>query len=158
VNQSDPILILLTKTEDTTGTNRDTSITNRINRRQSLIVRSGSNDRGVKLPRSIEIMVVCAQPSILESDCLFRRKHSQGSTDYHQLDLWNPLDGDSPSIPIPLTSVTIFKIFSKPDFLPAKSLHAAPIQNRVEPFALASRAASNTGSISINLEAFVGVL
>ena len=66
--------------------------------------------------------------------------------------------GYLPSIPIPLTSVTIFKIFSNPDFLPAKSLHAAPIQNRVEPFALASRAASNTGSISINLEALVGVL
>ena len=61
-------------------------------------------------------------------------------------------------MPIPLTSVTIFKIFSKPDFLPAKSLHAAPIQNRVDPFALASLAASKTGSMSINLEAFVGVL
>jgi hypothetical protein len=54
--------------------------------------------------------------------------------------------------------VTIFKIFSKPDFLPAKSLHAAPIQNRVEPLALASRAASNTGSMLTNLEALVGVL
>lgn len=64
----------------------------------------------------------------------------------------------SPSMPIPLTSVTIFKIFSKPDFLPAKSRHAAPMQNRVEPFSFASLAACRTGSISIKREAFVGVL
>jgi hypothetical protein len=65
---------------------------------------------------------------------------------------------DLPSIPILLTSVTIVRIFSNPDFLPARSLHAAPIQNRVEPFAFASRAASRTGSMSTNLDALVGVL
>jgi len=64
----------------------------------------------------------------------------------------------SPSIPIPRTSVTIRKIFSKPDFLPAKSLHAAPIQNRVDPFSFAFRAASSTGSTSTRREALVGVL
>jgi hypothetical protein len=64
----------------------------------------------------------------------------------------------APSIPIPLTSVTIFRIFSKPDLRPAKSLHAAPMQNRVEPLALASRAAFRTGSMSTSLEALVSVL
>lgn len=61
-------------------------------------------------------------------------------------------------MPIPLTSLTIFRIFSKPDFLPAKSLHAAPMQNLVDPFSLASRAACRTGSMSIKRDALVGVL
>ena len=61
-------------------------------------------------------------------------------------------------MPIPLTSVTIFKIFSKPDFLPARSRHAAPMQKRVEPFAVASRAALSTGSMSTSLDALVSVL
>jgi hypothetical protein len=72
VNQSNPILILLTKTKNTTGTNRDTSIPNRIDSRQSLIVRSGSDNGGVKFPGSIEIMVVCAQTGILQSHRLLR--------------------------------------------------------------------------------------
>ena len=84
VNQADPVFVLLTKTKDTTGANRDTSITNSINGRQSFIVRSGSDNGWVKLPRSVEIVVVCAQTGILQSYGLFRREHSQGSTDYHQ--------------------------------------------------------------------------
>jgi hypothetical protein len=59
---------------------------------------------------------------------------------------------------MPLTSVTIFKIFSKPDLRPAKSRQAAPMQKRVEPLAFASRAAFNTGSISTRREALVSVL
>ena len=61
-------------------------------------------------------------------------------------------------MPMPLTSLTIVKIFSNPLFLPARSLHAAPMQNRVEPLALALRAASSTGSMSTRRDAFVGVL
>jgi hypothetical protein len=59
-------------------------------------------------------------------------------------------------MPIPLTSLTIFKILSNPFFLPSKPLHAAPIQNLVEPFSLALRAASMTGSIWTSGVAFVG--
>lgn len=70
VDQSDPILVLLSKSENTTRADRDTGITNRIDSRQSLIVRSGSNDGRVEFPRSIEIMVVCAQTGILQSDSL----------------------------------------------------------------------------------------
>ena len=61
-------------------------------------------------------------------------------------------------MPMPLTSLTIVKIFSNPLFLPARSLHAAPMQNRVEPLALALRAASSTGSMSTRRDALVGVL
>jgi hypothetical protein len=38
------------------------------------------------------------------------------------------------------TPSTIFKIRSKPRFLPLMSLHAAPMQNLVEPFSFALRA------------------
>ena len=55
-------------------------------------------------------------------------------------------------------SRTISRIRSKPRFRPARSLHAAPIQKRVLPFAFALRAASNTGSISSRREAFVSVV
>jgi hypothetical protein len=65
---------------------------------------------------------------------------------------------DPPSMSIARTSLTILRIFSKPDFLPARSRQAAPMQNRVEPFALAWRAASSTGSMSTRREALVGVL
>lgn len=58
---------------------------------------------------------------------------------------------------MPLTSRTIWRIRSNPLFLPARSRQAAPIQKRVLPFSLARRAASRTGSISSNLDAFVGV-
>src|SRR5260221_8646693 len=61
------------------------------------------------------------------------------------------------SIPIFLTSRTILRILSNPLFLPARSRQAAPMQNRVLPFSLALQAASKTGSISSNLDAFVGV-
>lgn len=55
-------------------------------------------------------------------------------------------------------SLTISRMRSKPRFRPDRSLHAAPIQKRVLPFAFALRAASNTGSISSRREAFVGVV
>jgi len=61
------------------------------------------------------------------------------------------------SISIFLTSRTILRILSNPLFLPERSRQAAPMQNRVLPFSLALRAASRTGSISSNLDAFVGV-
>lgn len=61
------------------------------------------------------------------------------------------------SIPIPRTSRTMVRILSNPRFLPARSLHAAPMQNLVLPFSLAFRAASKTGSMSSNFEALVGV-
>lgn len=61
------------------------------------------------------------------------------------------------SIPIALTSLTISKIFSNPRFRPAKSLHAAPMQNLVLPFSFAFLAASRTGSIETSLDATVGV-
>lgn len=48
-------------------------------------------------------------------------------------------------------------ILSNPLLRPAKSLQAAPMQNRVLPFSFALRAASRTGSMSTSLEAFVGV-
>jgi hypothetical protein len=55
-------------------------------------------------------------------------------------------------------SRTISRIRSKPRFLPAKSLHAAPIQKRVLPFSFALRAASSTGSTSRRREALVAVV
>ena len=55
-------------------------------------------------------------------------------------------------------SRTISRMRSKPRFRPARSLHAAPIQKRVLPFAFALRAASKTGSISRRREAFVAVV
>ncbi len=55
-------------------------------------------------------------------------------------------------------SWTISRIRSKPRFLPAKSLHAAPMQKRVLPFSFALRAASSTGSISRRREALVAVV
>jgi hypothetical protein len=61
------------------------------------------------------------------------------------------------SIPIPRTSRTISKILSNPLFLPARSLHAAPMQKRVLPLSFAFRAASSTDSSSTKREAFVGV-
>ena len=63
----------------------------------------------------------------------------------------------SPSIPIPLTSLTILKILSNPLSLPSNPLQAAPIQNRVDPFSLACRAAWMTGSSLTRGVAFVGV-
>jgi hypothetical protein len=50
------------------------------------------------------------------------------------------------------------RIFSKPDLRPARSRQAAPMQKRVDPFALAWRAASRTGSILTRRDASVGVL
>lgn len=61
------------------------------------------------------------------------------------------------SMPIPRTSRTMCKILSNPRLRPARSLHAAPMQNRVLPFSLALRAASNTGSMSMRRDAFVAV-
>ena len=61
------------------------------------------------------------------------------------------------SMPIDRTSRTIVKIFSNPRFRPARSRQAAPMQNRVLPFAFAFRAASSTGSMSTSFDAFVGV-
>lgn len=61
------------------------------------------------------------------------------------------------SIPIPRTSRTMCRMRSKPRLRPARSLHAAPMQNRVLPFALAFRAASSTGSTSSRRDAVVGV-
>jgi hypothetical protein len=55
-------------------------------------------------------------------------------------------------------SRTISRIRSKPRFLPAKSLHAAPMQKRVLPFSFALRAASSTGSTSRRREALVVVV
>ena len=55
-------------------------------------------------------------------------------------------------------SRTISRMRSKPRFLPAKSLHAAPMQKRVLPFSFARRAASSTGSISRRREALVAVV
>ena len=55
-------------------------------------------------------------------------------------------------------SRTISRIRSKPRFLPAKSLHAAPMQKRVLPFSFALRAASSTGSTSRRREALVAVV
>jgi hypothetical protein len=55
-------------------------------------------------------------------------------------------------------SRTISRIRSKPRFLPAKSLHAAPMQNRVLPFSFALRADSNTGSTSRRRDALVAVV
>ena len=55
-------------------------------------------------------------------------------------------------------SRTISRIRSKPRFLPARSLHAAPMQKRVLPFSFALRAASSTGSISRRREALVAVV
>ena len=55
-------------------------------------------------------------------------------------------------------SRTISRIRSKPRFLPAKSLHAAPMQNRVLPFSFALRAASTTGSTSRRRDALVAVV
>ena len=55
-------------------------------------------------------------------------------------------------------SRTISRIRSKPRFLPARSLHAAPMQKRVLPFSFALRAASNTGSTSRRREALVSVV
>jgi hypothetical protein len=65
---------------------------------------------------------------------------------------------DIPSMPMPLTSVTIFRIFSNPLFFPSSPRQAAPMQKRVEPLALAFLAASRTGSISTRREALVDVL
>lgn len=62
------------------------------------------------------------------------------------------------SMSILRTSRTISRIRSKPRFLPAKSLHAAPMQKRVLPFSFALRAASSTGSISKRREALVAVV
>ena len=62
------------------------------------------------------------------------------------------------SMSILRTSRTISRIRSKPRFLPAKSLHAAPMQKRVLPFSFALRAASSTGSISRRREALVVVV
>ena len=55
-------------------------------------------------------------------------------------------------------SRTISRIRSKPRFLPARSLHAAPMQKRVLPFSFALRATSNTGSTSRRREALVSVV
>ena len=44
-----------------------------------------------------------------------------------------------------------------PFLRPARSLHAAPIQNLVLPFSFAFLAASNTGSMLTNFEALVAV-
>lgn len=60
-------------------------------------------------------------------------------------------------MPIPLTSLTIDKILSNPLSLPSKPLQAAPIQNLVDPLALAFLASSMTGSSFTKGVALVGV-
>jgi hypothetical protein len=121
----------------------------------------GENRRthaGVKLAGSVEVMVICRQPS---NDSMSLEWNAPLNT--HASLSCFACSGESipsvvqTSIPIPLTSLTISRILSKPRLRPAKSLQAAPIQNLVLPFSLAWRAASMTGSKETSLDATVGV-
>jgi len=98
-----------------------------------------------------------------QSASLYQQKTIEKQGETHASFNWRACSGESiprvvqTSMPIPRTSRTIFRILSKPLFRPARSLHAAPMQNRVLPFSLAFRAASRTGSTSRRREAEVGV-
>lgn len=182
VNEADTIFILFAQTQNTTRAHRDTRRSNGFNGSQTLIIRTGANDlarvslyflgsngqrnsplgktrakcRGCGYKHSIRpaSIAVPAQEKACQEWC---KLHISISLQRYQQDP-TPYTQDSPSIPIPRTSVTIFKIFSNPLFLPARSLHAAPMQKRVDPFALASRAALRTGSMSTRRDALVSVL
>jgi len=114
----------------------------------------------IELSRRVQVVVISSQATIA-SDQRNQKKERNKNT-YAALNCLACSGVSIPSvvhtsIPMLLTSRTIWRIRSNPLFLPARSRQAAPIQKRVLPFSLARRAASRTGSMSSNLEAFVGV-
>ena len=118
----------------------------------------------VELSRSVQIMIVRGQTSDRDDDVsvfsvmLYSWKPAYASFSCRACSGLNMPRVVQTSMPIPRTSRTIVRIFSKPRFRPARSRQAAPMQNRVLPFSFALRAASSTGSISTRREAFVAVV
>jgi hypothetical protein len=82
VNETNPVLVLLSKSEDTARADRDTGIPNSVNGSKSLVVRSRSDDGRIEFSRGVKVMVVCAQSSILQSLGLLGRKHAKSRADY----------------------------------------------------------------------------
>jgi hypothetical protein len=82
VDETNPVLVFLSKSEDTARADRDTGIPNSVNGSESLIVRSRSDDGRIEFSRGVKVMVVCAQSSILQSLGLLGGKHAKSRADY----------------------------------------------------------------------------
>lgn len=154
-DQTYTVLVLLTKAENATRADADAGFADSLDGSDAVVVRASRDDFWVELARCVQVVVVGAQSGFLEPTRLVGREHAEGRAHCCQK---NVSRQHSPSMPIPRTSLTIVRIFSKPDLRPARSRHAAPMQKRVEPLALALRAASSTGSIWTRRLAVVGVL
>lgn len=116
---------------------------------------------GVEFARCVQIVVVGSKPAKDRTSALEGTMSTPMDT-YASLSCLACSGLSIPSVvqtsmSILRTSVTISRIRWNPRLRPAKSRHAAPMQNRVLPFALALRAASMTGSTCRSGEAVVGV-
>jgi len=98
VYQADSILVLLSQSQDTAGANRYSRIPDGCQGVKTIIVRPRRDDLRdvrcrasdplgpktyfwIELPRCVQIVVICAQTSLLQSPSLFRAQHPQRRAD-----------------------------------------------------------------------------
>src|SRR5258708_20313492 len=82
-NKTYSINVALSQTQDTPRTNTNSSISNRVNRLETFVERSCSDDLRVVLARGVEVMVVSCDACFFETLGLLGTQHTNSRPSFH---------------------------------------------------------------------------